>query len=454
MEFISTVGAFVLALGILIVFHEYGHYFVARLAGVKVLRFSVGFGKPLLSRKIGRDGTEWVLAAFPLGGYVKMLDEREGEVDPTELHRAFNRQSVSRRIAIVSAGPIANFILAVLLYWVLFVSGVPGLRPVLGDAPAGTPAAIAQIKAGDTVKRVGDKSIETWQELRWELLDYAIRKQVATLEIIDEHQVARTAPIDLSGIESDDLDGDLLRVIGVVRFDMPIAPVIGELSDPGPAIRDGLRTGDTIVAIDGEPVGRWQEVVSAVRSAPGTQLRFDIVRDGAEIEVTVLTDRSGEADEAFGRIGAAPKIDETQIQHLFTQVRYPPAEALYRATAKMGEISIFTLKMLGRMVIGDVSLKNLSGPITIADYAGQSAQVGWLAYLNFLALISISLGVLNLLPVPVLDGGHLMFYLAEIVKGSPVSERVLEIGQRFGLVLLFTLMSFAIFNDINRLFGG
>jgi len=454
MELISTLGAFILALGILIVFHEYGHYFVARLAGVKVLRFSVGFGKPLWSRKMGRDGTEWIVAAFPFGGYVKMLDEREGDVDDAELHRAFNRQSVWRRIAIVAAGPIANFVLAVLFYWVLFVSGVPGLRPVLGDPLAGTPAAQAQLVSGDLVTHVGDVEIETWQELRWELLDHAVRKNNISLELRSETGEARLEKLDLSRVGPDDLDADLLQAIGIVRFSAPIAPVIGELSDRGPAKRDGLQTGDHIDSIDGAPVSRWDDVVSSVRAAPGRAVTFGIVRDSVRLNVTVQTDVVDDGETSIGRIGAAPEINEAQLERLITQVRYGPGEALYRAAAKMGEVSLFTLRMLGRMVVGDISLKNLSGPITIADYAGQSAKVGWLAYLNFLALISISLGVLNLLPVPVLDGGHLMYYLVEIVKGSPVSDRALDIGQRIGLALLFTLMAFAIYNDITRLLSG
>lgn len=310
MELIFTIGAFLLALGILIVFHEFGHYFVARLAGVKVLRFSVGFGMPLWSRKMGSDGTEWVVAAFPFGGYVKMLDEREGEVDPAERHRAFNIQSVWRRIAIVSAGPIANFVLAVVFYWVLFVSGVPGLRPVLADPPENTPAAYAELASGDLVVRVGDVAVETWQELRWELLDHAVRKDIVALELRDEQEQIRLQQLDLSTIGPDDLDADLLRKIGIVRFSAPIAPVIGELSDDGPAERDGLKSGDRIGAVDGKSVERWRDVVAAVRSAPGRAVVFDVVRDGARLSVTVQTDTVDGGKTPIGRIGAAPQFDE------------------------------------------------------------------------------------------------------------------------------------------------
>ncbi len=454
MELVSTLAAFVLALGILIVFHEFGHYLVARLAGVKVLRFSVGFGMPLLKKRFGRDQTEWVLAAFPFGGYVKMLDEREGEVDPAERHRAFNRQSVWRRIAIVAAGPIANFLLAILLYWILFVSGVPGLKPVLGEPPANTPAATAQLHSGDLILKVNEVPVETWQALRWELLDHAVQKNVVRLEILNEQDQMRFVSLDLSGIGPEELDAGLLKEIGIVGFDAPIAPVIGDVLEGDPASRDGLRSGDVIEAVADKPVLQWSEVVEAVRAAPGQALAFDVLRDGVPVRITVVTDSVTDGDTTIGRIGAGPQIDEQRLERLLVQVRYPVGEALYRATLKMSEVSVFTLRMLGRMIVGDVSLKNLSGPITIADYAGQSAKVGWLAYLNFLALISISLGVLNLLPVPVLDGGHLMYYLVEIGKGSPVSERALELGQRVGLVLLFTLMAFAIYNDLGRLASG
>jgi regulator of sigma E protease len=454
MQLFSTLIAFIVALGVLIVFHEFGHYLIARWAGVKVLRFSVGFGSPIWMRRFGADRTEWAIGAFPLGGYVKMLDEREGPVAPEERHRAFNVQPVSRRIAIVAAGPVANFLLAVVLYWLLFLHGVPGMRPLIGEPLAGTPAGAIELRAGDLISKVGDRPVATWQDLRWELLEYSVRRAAVTLEVRHADGNISFHRLDLSGIDAEQIDSDLLRAIGLTRYNPPMAPRLGRLIENSPARRAGLREGDLVVSIDGRPISQWDELVAAVRASPERTLRLGIERGTQALEIAVTTAAETEGTVTVGRIGAAPQIDQKDIEHLLIEVRYPPLMAGWRAVQRMAEVSTFTLKMLGRMIVGDVSLRNLSGPITIADYAGQSAQLGWLAYLNFLALISISLGVLNLLPVPVLDGGHLMYYLVEIVKGSPVSERALEIGQQIGIVLLFGLMAFALYNDINRLFGG
>jgi regulator of sigma E protease len=446
MGILSTIAAFIVALGVLIVFHEFGHYLVARLAGVKVLRFSVGFGKSVWMRKFGADGTEWAIGAFPLGGYVKMLDEREGPVAPAERYRAFNVQSAGKRIAIVAAGPVANFLLAVVLYWLLFMHGMPGIKPIIGEPLPGTPAAAIQLRAGDLISKVGDTPVATWQDLRWELLDHAVRREAAMLEVHRVDGSIHVSRLDLSGIRSEDIDSDLQKAIGLAPPDPPLEPRLGQLVDDGPARRAGLQEGDVVVSIDGRQISKWDELVEEVRAAPGRAMRMWVERGGVRFEILVTPDEIGEGTAKVGRIGAAP--------YIMTDVRYPPLAAASKAVASTVEMSVFTLKMLGRMIVGDVSLKNLSGPLTIADYAGQSAQLGLLPFLKFLAVISISLGVLNLLPVPVLDGGHLMYYLVEIIKGSPVSERALEIGQQVGLTLLFTLMAFAIYNDINRLFGG
>lgn len=454
MNLLSTLIAFVAALGVLIVFHEFGHYLVARLCGVKVLRFSLGFGGVLWKRKLGRDRTEWAVSAFPLGGYVKMLDEREGPVAPEDLHRAFNRQTVARRFAIVLAGPVANFLLAILLYWMLFTHGVPGVRPVLGEPVAGSPAAQAQLAPGDTVTRIGDAEVATWQDVRWALLEHALRKDQIPIEVRGEGGNVEFRKLDLSSVEADQIEGDLMHAVGLTRFQPALKPVIGTLLDGGAGERDGLNPGDEIVEVDGKRIADWEDLVAQVSNAPQRVLSFRILRAGAEMTLPVTPDAKTEGGKTLGRIGATPRIDEAQTRRLITEVRYGPVAAIGQAAQRTWEVSVFTVKMLGRMIVGQVSLKNLSGPITIADYAGQSAQLGWLAYLSFLALISISLGVLNLMPIPVLDGGHLMYYVAEVVKGSPVSERAMELGQQVGIVLLFSLMAFALYNDINRLFGG
>ncbi len=454
MTLLTTLVAFVIALGSLILFHELGHYLVARALNVKVVRFSIGFGRPLLRRTVGADRTEWVIAAFPLGGYVKMVDEREGRVAPHDLPRAFNRQSVYRRFAIVAAGPIANFLLAIAIYWALFVSGMPGLRPIVDAPPPGTAAQLAGFRAGDTLQKVGGEPVATWQDARWALLQHAVEREPVTVEVSERsgHIEART--LDLSNLTTADLDGDFLRAAGLLRFNPPLAPVLGQVIEGAPAQAAGLRPGDRIVAIDGEPVDDWQEVVAAVRERPQQALSIELERDGARVQTTVTTEAVEEGGRKVGRMGAAPKVDREAMRALLTEVRYGVGESLVRAAAKTWETSLFSLQMLGKMLTGAISLKNLSGPITIADYAGQSAQVGWVAYLSFVALISISLGVLNLLPVPLLDGGHLMYYTIEILKGRPVSERAMQIGQHVGMAVLFTLMFLALFNDVNRLISN
>ena len=454
MNFLITIAAFVFALGTLIVFHEFGHYIVARWCGVKVLRFSLGFGRPLLCMKRGRDQTEWVLAAFPLGGYVKMLDEREGDVAPEELSRTFNRQPLARRFLIVLAGPVANFLLAIGLYWVVFVSGVPGLRPVVGAVAPATPAAEALLAAGDIIVKVGGTSVATWQDARWALLKSAVDRKPVALEVHSADGRIFWRNLDLSGLKTEALDGDFLGALGFARLQPPIAPIIGRVIAGGAGERAGLLPDDQILAVDGADITRWDQFVGIVNASPGKRLKFEIRRADRTLELIITPDAVLEKSVSIGRIGAAPRIDRTAMQKYVVDVRFGPIESLPKALERTWDTAIFSLQMLGKMIVGEVSLKNLSGPITIADYAGQSAQVGWVSYLVFLALISISLGVLNLLPVPLLDGGHLMYYIVEIFKGSPVSEKFMEIGQRVGVGVLLLMMAFALFNDVNRLISG
>ena len=455
MSLLTTILAFAFALGALIVVHEYGHYVVARLCNVKVLKFSVGFGRVIWSRRYGRDQTEWAISAFPLGGYVKMLDEREGEVGPQDLARAFNRQSVYRRTVIVVAGPAANFLLAILLYWLIYMHGIPGLSPVIGSVAPGSLAAAAQFAPGEIVIKIGTQAVATWQDARWVLLKHAVEKSAVVLEVRNERNEIARRKLDLSQFESAGLDGDFLRALGFVRLAPPLPPVIGQVLPGGAAERGGLQAGDEIVTIDGAAVTRWDQVVATVSGNAARELAF-VARRGAAgtVRITVTPDAVLENGERIGRIGAAVRVDREALQKYVVEVRYPPLASLGQALERTWDTSVFSLKMLGKMITGEVSLKNLSGPLTIADYAGQSARVGWLSYLVFLALISISLGVLNLLPIPLLDGGHLMYYMVEMFKGSPVSDKTIEVGQHVGMAVLFMLMSFALYNDINRLIHG
>jgi regulator of sigma E protease len=450
MSVLHTVLWFLIAIGILVVVHEFGHFLAARLAGVKVLRFSVGFGKPLLSRRFGRDRTEWTLSALPLGGYVKMLDESEGEVPAAEAHRSFNRATVWRRIAIVSAGPVANFLLAIVFYWALFLHGLPALKPMIGEPPAGTPAAQAGLAAGDEIRRVNGKDTQSFQDLRLMLLRAGVTGDALTLELAD----GRSVQLDAQLIDTENLERDTLRPLGIVRYEPEIQPIIGTVLPDGAAARAGFQSGDRLVAANGQSVANWQDWVQVVRKHPSKPLRIEYERQGLRGELTVIPDPVDEAGQRIGKIGAGPQVDEALLAMLMTEVRYGPLDALWQGAVKTWDMSVFTLEMMGRMVLGQVSWKNLSGPLTIADYAGQSATLGWISFVGFLALVSVSLGVLNLLPIPLLDGGHLMYYAAEVLTGRPVSERTMEIAGRIGMALLLILMSFALFNDLQRLIGG
>ena len=450
------IAAFLVALGVLVVIHELGHYWVARWCNVKVLRFSVGFGKPLITWVRGADRTEWVVAAVPLGGYVKMLDEREAPVAPDELPRAFNRQNVWKRIAIVLAGPVANLLLAITLYWVLFMHGVPGVRPVVGVPVAASASAKAGFSDGDTIVSVAGEQVSTWQDARWVLLKRAVQRGSVAVAVMTEKDESVTRHLDTSGLSTADLDGDFLQALGVTRFQLKAPPEIGRVMAGSAAERAGLKAGDEFVALNNIRVESVQQAIKIIQEHPGKPLIAEIRRDGtllAPLEVTpdALADPDGRKS---GRIGAVLQPLRQAFEKYRVEVRYGALESLGHAIVKTWDTSLFSLKMLGKMVTGEVSLKNLSGPITIADYAGQSAQHGWISYLVFLALISISLGVLNLLPIPLLDGGHLMYYIVEVFKGTPVSERFMEIGQRVGMGMLLLMMAFALFNDVNRLISG
>ena len=456
MTFLFYLAAFIVALGPLIVAHELGHYWVARWCGVKVLRFSVGFGRPLKIWVRGTDRTEWVLAVVPLGGYVKMLDEREGAVAPEELPRAFNRQNVWKRIAIVIAGPAANLLMAIALYWALFMHGVPGIRPVVDVPEQASVAAIAGFQKGDVILSVAGTPTPTWQEARWELLRNAVRKTSVEIEVALDDGGNVTRILNMSALTAKDMDGDFIRVLGLSRLQSYGSPEIASISPNSAAERAGLKAGDEIVAINNIRINSGDEATRIIREHAEKVIVVEVRRGNDAIPaIQVTPDKVTEIDGlSIGRMGAMLQPTRRALEKYRVNLSYGPLDSLGKAVVKTWDTSIFSLKMLGKMLVGEVSLKNLSGPITIADYAGQTAKLGWIPYITFLALISISLGVLNLLPIPLLDGGHLMYYIVEIFKGSPVSESTMEIGHRVGMGLLLLMMAFAIFNDVNRLISG
>lgn len=455
MAALQMICAFIVALGILITFHELGHFLVARGCGVKVLQFSVGFGRPLWSRRFGSDNTEFVIGAFPLGGFVRMLDEREGVVPEAERARAFNTRPLNQRVAIVAAGPVFNFIFAVLAYWVIYVVGITGLKPVIGSVQEASPAAHAGLRVGDELTHIDGRLTPTWNAAMGLLVAGVIERSAATVRVIDPQGHGRPLQVDLAAIPIDSLaEGNLLNLLGVEPARPAIPAVIGAVTRRGPAWQAGLEPGDRIMAVDGVKVKDWQHWVMLVRAAPQVPLSVSITRDGEPGEVTVTPEEKVTAEgETIGFIGASLEPDYEADLSLFATEAYPPHTALAKAAGKTLDMTVTTLQILGRMISGQASLKNLSGPVSIAQYAGQTAQMGVVAFLGFLAIVSISLAVLNLLPIPLLDGGHLFYYLLEFIKGSPVSDSTQMLGQRVGLVLLFSLMALAIFNDILRLAG-
>lgn len=447
-------AAFVVVLAVLILFHELGHYCVARCCNVKVLRFSIGFGRVLWSRRLGKDGTEWVLSAFPLGGYVKMLDEREGVVVPEDLFRAFNRQGVGIRSMIVVAGPLANFTLAILLYWAVFMVGSSELRPLLGSPPEGTPAAVAGVRNGELARAVDKHAVETWNDLRWQLLRRAVDQETAELEVSNEKGEIAFRRISLGAAGDQGWEGDALERLGIRFFRPEMPPVIGKVVPDSPGAKVGLLPGDRVLSVDGQEVRFWFDLVTAIRTAPGKALHIEILRGDGVFFVEATPDSVTERGQSIGKLGIAVQENDDSRRELRTFVRHGFWDAGKFALAETWDKSIFSLVMLGKMLIGEVSWKNLSGPVTIADYAGQSAKLGLDYYIKFMALVSISLGVLNLLPIPVLDGGHLMYHMIEVVRRKPLSERAMGIGQQVGLSILFALMAFAFFNDLTRLLNG
>jgi regulator of sigma E protease len=453
-----TVLAFIVTLGVLIVIHEYGHYRVAVACGVKVLRFSVGFGKVLWRRQATPDSTEFVLSALPLGGYVRMLDEREGPVAPNELSMAFNRKPLWQRTAVVAAGPVANLLLAVLLYAAAHWIGVDEPKARFGAPVAASLAERAGLRAGDWVRAYSLDGTQ-WQDvrsmtdLRWEVTQAVLQGQRLHLMVSDgQGRGQRAAVLELDTLGAKDIDAKLMRSIGLGAAYSGDAALIARVMPDGAGAKAGLREGDVVRGIDGAPVSDSDNLRSLIRESAGraaqTPMRWQVEREGRLIELDVLPNVVSEGDKRIGRIDAALGQPPEMVT-----VQYGPWEGFSQAVSRTWEVSTLTLRMLGRMLIGEASLKNLSGPLTIADYAGQSVRLGLAYYLGFLAVVSVGLGVLNLLPLPVLDGGHLMYYLFEAVTGQPPSDAWLERLQRGGVAIMLMMTSLALYNDVARLLG-
>ncbi len=444
-----NLAAFIVALGVLITVHEFGHFWVARRCGVRVERFSIGFGKALW-RRTDKQGTEFVIALIPLGGYVKMLDERVEPVIPELRHTAFNNKTIGQRAAVIAAGPVANFLFAIFAYWLVFIIGVPGVRPVVGEITANSIAASAQIAPGMELKAVDGIETPDWDAVRLQLVD----------KIGDEQTTLSVAPFGSDSRQQKTLDlrnwafepdkQDPVASLGIQPRGAQVESVLAEVQPGSAARKAGLQAGDRIVKVDGQPITQWMTFVTLVRDNPGTPLALEIERQGTPLSLTLIPDTKPGSGKDEGFAGVVPKVIPLPDEYK-TVRQYGPFDAAAAATGKTWQLMKLTVSMLGKLITGDVKLNNLSGPISIAQGAGMSAEFGLIYYLMFLALISVNLGIINLFPLPVLDGGHLLFLAIEKLKGGPVSERVQDFSYRIGSILLVLLMGLALFNDFSRL---
>jgi len=452
MQFLNTLFYFAIAIGVLVSFHEFGHFWVARKTGVKVLRFSVGFGKVLWSYQKNPEATEYVLSAIPLGGYVKMVDEREGEVKQEDLPFAFNRQSLLARTAIVAAGPVFNLVLAVALFWSVLVIGETGIKPIIGAVEQGTLAATAGFVEGDQIISVNDKLTPTWTEAMGIIFASALDGDQyikVTVKNFDDQENVRILKITESDAQNSEI---LYEHLGFKPWSPKLKPIIGKVLPESAALAAGLRKGDLIVSADGTIMNDWMQWVDTVKNHPGVAINLIVERDGVQLPVTITPKSVESKQKTEGKIGAAVYVPEELIKTVSVEYSLSPLKAIPVALDTTWYYSSTTLKMMGRMLIGKASVENLSGPISIAQYAGQSADMGLIPFIKFMALVSVSLGVLNLLPVPVLDGGHLLFFALEAIKGRPVSDRIQTFFQQVGIALLLSLMALAMVMDVQRLF--
>jgi regulator of sigma E protease len=449
-----SIFAFLFAIGVLVAIHEWGHYIVARMAGVKVLRFSIGFGKPIWARRAGPDGTEYCLAAIPLGGYVKLLDEREGDVSADELPRAFNRQPILARIAILVAGPLMNFIFAIIAYWAMFIVGVPGMQPIIGEVDPVSIAGEAGLQNGDRIIAVSEQPVSTWEGTILAMLDSMLSTERVSLAVLGKNDRERLVVLDVTGRLSELTEpGALFTGLGLRPWSPTLQPVLGELTPDGSAQASGLLAGDLILSADGYAITDWSGWVEFVRDRPEQTVDIVIERGGEELPLALMIGEAALEDGTrVGRIGAGPFVPEGFFELYRAEQRYGALPAVSVAIARTWSMSALTVRMVGSMLTGDVSVKNISGPINIAQYAGYAASIGFASFLNFLAVVSLSLGILNLLPIPVLDGGQIVYQVAEAIKGQPLSERAQLVGQQIGVVFLVLVMSLAFYNDLSRLF--
>ena len=455
MDILYSVIAFIVALGVLVTVHEFGHFWVARRLGVKVLTFSVGFGRALWSRRSREGETEYVIAMIPLGGYVRMLDESEGDVAEHERHRAFNRKPLSTRVAVVVAGPAFNFLFAVLAYWCMYMVGVDGLRPIVAGTAPGSVAERAGFRSGDELTSVQGEDVESWQSAVQAIIAASLGDRRIEVGVVDADDRPQGRVIDLGEIVVDDLTrGRFFERIGFAPVRPVLPAVIGRLEPGRPAERDGFQAGDRVLEAAGGKVESWSDWVRIVRERPGETFPVLVERGGAAVTIRLTPDVEQAADgPPFGRIGAGVREPDGVADRYFVTERHDPWSALVKGVAKTGEITALTLRMIWKMVRLEVSLENLSGPIGIAEYAGVSARSGLSRFLEFLGIVSVSLGILNLLPIPLLDGGHLLYYAVEFFRGRPVSETFRFVGQRLGIALLVGLMGLALYNDLARLLG-
>ena len=454
MDIVQHIIAFIFALGLLVTFHEFGHYWVAHRFDVKILRFSVGFGKPLYKKIYGPDKTEFVIAGIPLGGYVKMLDEREGNVEEQELDRAFNRKPLGQRFAIVFAGPAFNFIFAILAYWLVFILGVSGFKPIIGSVEDGSLAAAAGLRSGQEILQVNGRETRIWTSVMDASVAAILEGERLVYHVRDGDQGDFDMNIDISSISVDDIaSGQLMKTLGMKpdRQDLP-AHVI-QVLESSAAERAGMQSGDTIVHADDKPITSGQDWINYVKPRAGETIQVQVRRNEQLVELTVIPDEFEQDGDRIGRVGVMIGLSEQDKENLKATESYGLIESTGKAVSKTFEVALMSLRVLGKMITGEASVRNLSGPISIAQYAGYTAAAGIPFYISFLAVVSVSLGLLNLFPVPLLDGGHLMYYLIEFVKGSPVSESAQVIGQQLGLAVLLGLMSLVFYFDIMRLIG-